>query len=54
MVCTSVYVINRYIQPLGKSSVTKHLFQHDEMYNSPKKNENGCYVGRAAGASETQ
>ena len=20
------------------------------MYNSPKKNENGCYVGRAAGA----
>ena len=43
-----------YKQPLGKSPVTKHLFPHDEMYNSPKKNENGCYVGRAAGASETQ
>ena len=56
-ICTSVYVIcifTRYKQPLGKSPVTKHLFPHDEMYNSPKKNENGCYVGRAAGASETQ
>ena len=52
-ICTSVYVIcifTRHKQPLGKSSVTKHLFSQDEMYNSPKKNENGCYVGRAAGA----